>query len=565
MTLRLAPDLKLPDDFATQGTAIIGVRGSGKSNTEVRFAELLHGAGIPFVAIDPKGDWYGVRMEGTGPGLPIPVFGGLYGDFPLDEHNGARIADLLVDENLSAVLDVSRLSKTVGLPRFLVAFCNRLMARHQEEPHVRTVILEEAHRYIPQQVKGAAAELKEAAASVLLEGRAFGLGCWACTQRPARLHNDVLEEVDTAVIHRIGVTATADLARVRKWVEHEDLGTEVSVSLTKLKNGEAWVLSPTALGIVQRVQIDRRTTFDSGATPIVGAKRREMATMATIDAGAIKEALAESIEKAKATDPKVLQARVRELERENVALREARSVEPERVIETIEVPVIQPEDLTFMRAVLATYDHVLGDLTETRAVVADALARLDALKAKPAPADPIPARAPSRPTPPSAGTVARAKDDGSLPKAERAFLTVLAQHGAQERAPLATLAGYSVKSRHVDNVLGTLRSKGYVTIGWPVGITTLGGEALGDYAPLPTGDELRDYWLSHARVSKAGAEFLRVLFDHYPEPIHRDDLAREADYSVGSRHVDNTLGLLRTLGLAVGGRDGITASPTLYA
>lgn len=573
MTLTLAPGLALPDDFATQGVAIIGVRGSGKSNTEVRFAELLHAAGIPFVAIDPKGDWYGIRMEGTGPGLPIPVFGGLYGDFPLDASHGARIADLLVDENMSAVLDVSLLSKTVGLPRFLTAFCNRLMERHQQEPHVRCVILEEAHRYIPQTVTAKTSELKEAAASLLLEGRAFGLGCWACTQRPARLHNDVLEEVDTAVIHRIGVTATADLKRVRDWVKHEDLGTEVSESLTKLKNGEAWILSPTALEIVCRVRVDRRTTFDSGAAPIVGAKRREMGTMATIDAGAIKEALADAIEKADATDPKKLQARIAVLERELAA---ARASTPEPIVETIEiVRAVLPDgtaevveltrsmlaaERSNLAAALAEVASRFGLVTESNLDSLDEiLAGADRAGIVVAPRPPAPPRsAPARTSPPVA-------PNGDLGKAERAFLAVLAQHGPQDRAPLATLAGYSTKSRHVDNTMGTLRSRGYVHIGWPAAITTLGEEALGDYDPLPTGTALRDYWLNHPRVSKAAADFLRVLFAHYPQPIHRDDLAAEAGYSVTSRHVDNTLGQLRTLGLAVGGRDAITASPNLYA
>lgn len=101
--LRLGPDLVLPVDFATEGVAVVGMRGSGKSNTEVRWVEVLHGAGVPWVAVDPKGDWWGIRSsaDGKGPGLPVPVFGGLHGDFPLEERLGARIADLLVDENLS--------------------------------------------------------------------------------------------------------------------------------------------------------------------------------------------------------------------------------------------------------------------------------------------------------------------------------------------------------------------------------------------------------------------------------------------------------------------------------
>jgi hypothetical protein len=111
------------------------MRGSGKSNTLVTWAERLYDAGIPFVAIDPKGDWWGIRSSADGKraGLSVPVFGGLHSDFPLEERLGARIADLLVTNNVSAVLDVSRLSISARA-RFLIEFCNGLMDRHQVEP-----------------------------------------------------------------------------------------------------------------------------------------------------------------------------------------------------------------------------------------------------------------------------------------------------------------------------------------------------------------------------------------------------------------------------------------------
>lgn len=90
MTLHLGPGMELPDDLATEAMAILGQRGSGKSNALVVLAEELHAAGIPWVAVDPKGDWYGIRSaaDGTAAGLPVPVFGGIYGDVPLESGAG---------------------------------------------------------------------------------------------------------------------------------------------------------------------------------------------------------------------------------------------------------------------------------------------------------------------------------------------------------------------------------------------------------------------------------------------------------------------------------------------
>lgn len=585
MTLRLAPGLALPDDFATQGVAIIGVRGSGKSNTEVRYAELLHGAGIPFVAVDPKGDWYGVRMEGAGPGLPIPVFGGLYGDFPLDEHTGGRIADLLVDENLSAVLDVSRLSKTVALPRFLTEFCNRLMDRHQQEPHVRCVILEEAHRYIPQNVTGKTAALKEAAASLLLEGRSFGIGCWACTQRPARLHNDVLEEVDTAVIHRIGVTATADLRRVREWVKHEDLGTEVSESLTKLRTGEAWILSPVALGIVQRVQIDRRTTFDSGATPVTGAARREMATMATIDASAIKEALADAIVKADATDPKKLQARVRELERELSRVR-ADIPEPERIVETVEVPApfVPPEflELTRQLGILLTDLEepvtALGELSEKIDDVV--LQRADSAAAwtasHPPASAPDDTRHGSGPKPRAAGTTAPrgaqppaparepSEPDGIVAGARRMLDALATYTGGLTKAQLRTLAKMK-KSGTSDTYVGRLLRAGFVTEdNGTYRITDAGLEFVGGERPPADPEALRDSWRQRLGVRSGERRIFDVLCGAYPDGYDKAALAELTELESSSGTYGTYLGRLRRNGLIDDSGEIICAHPDLF-
>lgn len=554
--LRISDDLALPLDFATEGIVVIGVRGSGKSNTEVRFAEQLHENGIPFLAIDPKGDWYGIRMDGEKPGLPVPVFGGLYGDFPIEERLGGRIADVAVDNNVSGVVDVSRMSHSARA-RFLTDLFRQLMERHQLEPHVRTVIFEEAHRYIPQQVSGPVAALKEAAAAVLLEGRSFGLGCWACTQRPARLHNDVLEEVDTAIIHRIGVTATADLKRVRDWVKHEDLGDEIGQSLTKLKAGEAWVLSPVSLGIVQRVQIARRTTFDSGATPVVGDEkttRRRLATMADIDADAIKEALAETIERAKADDPKELHKRIAELERHKCP--EPAAVEPQR----IEVPVISQETREeLLRAVGQLNDYVTSltiaaDGVVTAVATATSVSHATQLQRASGPQKsttetsvtgrpsgrPSPSGAPRRPAAtPTVTPVAERRPAGdgttNIPKGERAVLAALAARDkGATREQLTLLTGYKKSTRNA--YIQRLGNAGLVEIrGTRIFATDAGLNELGaDYEPLPTGAALREHYLRTLPPGEAAV--LQVLIDNYPAGVDRDLITDLTGYKKSTRN-----------------------------
>ncbi len=80
------------------------------------------GAGLPVVIVDPVGVWWGLRSsaDGTAEGLPVVIFGGDHADLPLAETAGELLADLVVDERVPAVLDLSTLSKSAGR-RFMTA------------------------------------------------------------------------------------------------------------------------------------------------------------------------------------------------------------------------------------------------------------------------------------------------------------------------------------------------------------------------------------------------------------------------------------------------------------
>src|SRR5438105_7183622 len=121
--LPVSPELSLPLEVVTETLGILARKRVGKSNAAVVLAEEMFDAGLPWVAIDPKGDWWGVRAsgDGKGPGLPVVVFGGEHGDVPLDPGAGALIADLVVEQRLTCVLDISEIfveNKSAGR-RFL--------------------------------------------------------------------------------------------------------------------------------------------------------------------------------------------------------------------------------------------------------------------------------------------------------------------------------------------------------------------------------------------------------------------------------------------------------------
>lgn len=351
--LHISDDLDLPIEAVTETFGILAKKGAGKSNAAVVIAEEMYATGVPWVAIDPKGDWWGLRSaaDGQGPGLPIVVFGGRHGDVPLEPTAGALLADLVLEQSLTCVLDVSEFTKA-EVRRFLLAFADRLYRQAEDEPiHL---FLEEAHEYLPQQVRGEDATLVGAWQRIVKQGRFKGLGVTLVTQRSAALNKDVLTQIDTLIVLR--TTSPQDRAVVKAWVDvHADAG-DMLATLPSLESGEAWLWSPEFLGELVRIRFRRRSTFDSGATPKVGQKRRTPATLADVDLAAIKEQMAETIERAQAEDPKRLRGRIRQLERE-LAAQKAR--QPEARLERVEVPVLSP---TLAGRLLDELDAVSGQL-----------------------------------------------------------------------------------------------------------------------------------------------------------------------------------------------------------
>lgn len=71
------------------------------------------------------------------------------------------------------------------------------------------------------------------------------------------------------------------------------------------------------------------------------------------------------------------------------------------------------------------------------------------------------------------------------------------------------------------------------------------------------------YWTANAGGA-AEAAMLGALIDIYPGSMTRDELATASNYSVTSRHVDNTISRLRTLELVAGDRSALKASDELF-
>lgn len=564
MKLRIASDLALPLEAVTQTFGILGKRGSGKSNAGRVMAEEMSRAGLPFCVIDPVGAWWGLRSsgDGKGPGLSIPIFGGDHGDIPLEREAGPLLADVIVDQRLSSVLDISVFSEGDKV-RFLIDFAERLFQRNRDPLHL---FLEESDDFIPQRFLGEKARLVGAWQRIVKRGRGRGLGATMITQRSAALNKDVLTQCETLLVFR--TTAPQDMKAIEGWLQYHGQKTDVLASLPSLKDGEAWVWSPHWMGKLARVQIRLSETFDSGATPTDVKGRRAPATLADVDLGALRERMAATIQRAKAEDPKELRREISRLRGENARFQRER---PSAEIQRVEVPVLDEATVKRVEAALLEAEGFADALRRVAGQVIEGTAQaqraLDAARQvrpmapmagarrfRAAPKADVPERRAG-----SSPAASIAQDEG-LGKGEFRVLTAVAQHPeGVTREQVTILTGYKRSTR--DTYLQRLRAAGFVVVGERIEATAEGRAALGrGFEPLPVGDALREHWIG--RLPEGERKILQVVLDAYPRAVDRERISEVTGYARSSR--DTYLQRLRARRLVETDRGSVRAADDLF-
>jgi helicase HerA-like protein len=579
--LHVAPGLKLDADYIGGGTlALLAKKGAGKSYTARVLAEEMWKAKIPFVFIDPMGTSWGLRAGADGDvtgGLPVPIFGGeKHADAPLERTGGALMADLVVDEGVSMILDLSALGTRSAERQFAHDFFDRLYRSNRELVHL---LVDEADLFAPQKPQPGDAPLLGVTENIVRRGRNRGIGITLITQRPAVLNKDVLTQVDGLVAMRI--VGKQDREAINEWVKghgDQEAAAAVQGTLAGLGNGECWWWIPE-LDILKRVQVRQSETFDSSPTKRIGESRREPKSLAEIDMGAIATKMEATIERAKADDPKELRKRIAELERD-LKKRPTEEVVREVPIE-IEKPVFNGEierleEVTgavtlWVTTIEQWREELLGAVNKVAAVVAEAKGVSNATLAPARPATrPEPAPRPARAQPRSTAAPADEADTPGVTPAKQRLLDALAALEAigvtqAHKTQLALFAKASPKSSAYSNNLGALRTAGLVDYPVPAHVAlTASGRAIADPGTVPTTDA--ELWsFVRGLVGPAKARILDSLIAEFPNAIDRDELAIRAGASTSSSAYSNNLGSLRSLGLIdYPTRGMVVAEPILF-
>lgn len=539
--IRLAPNCAINlDEFLTTTQAILAKKRVGKTYTAQVQAEALLEAGEQIVVIDPTDAWWGLRSsaDGKAAGYPIVVFGGDHGDAPLEETAGVMLAEAIVADRFSAVLSLSKL-KPKARARFIADFLEAFYQLNREAMHL---FIDEADVAAPQVSRTPEHDRALGATDeIVRRGGIKGIGVTLISQRSQLVNKDVLSQIDQLIVLRMN--HPKDIRAVTDWLANHvklDSVKEMIRSLPALPQGVGWVWIPDAT-IFERIAINPKKTFDSGATPKAGERRIKPKVLAPVDIEQLGEKIAATVERVKANDPTALKAEVARLKRE-LAAAHAKPAPPtpkvdltglKNGIDTLEKAIDGLE--AQLRAGWAARDQaahaVHEDISTTHS---DGRERATPPKIKTVPMRLYVGNSPSPATVERLDMIEHmVTGRHPLPKGEHAVLTALIQYpDGVEKSDLTVLTGYKRSTR--DAYLARLRERRFVEEHGGLTLATAAGRAaLPDAKPLPTGVALRDWWF--LRLPKGEADVLRILTGAYPNSVDKPRIDERTGFKRSTR------------------------------
>ncbi len=576
--LSFSPDLKVPMSVVTQKAAFLGISGSGKTYGSGKLVELVLEAGGQVVVIDTIGNWWGLRLASNGksPGLSIPILGGAKGDVPLDSMHGKLVAETVVSSRSSMVLDVSDFT-AAETRRFVTEFATNLLRLKKSSPSPVLVVWEECQDIVPQKVFGEDAKMVGAVERLIKKGRNYGVGTILISQRAAAVNKDVLNQIESLFVFRLN--ASHDRKAIENWiVDHSvDVGALVD-ELPALPTGKCFVWSPQFLKFLGKVTVGKKKTFDASATPEFG-EQVKAGELAPVDLEKFKKSMGEALENAKANDPALLKAKIKELQ-EKIDI--AGLAKVREALKPKEVSVLKPADIKRLERLVEKmlgHGQALNQMRDRlaqaqQAVVSEAgnlTTFLVGQMTVPPPktfflGDQHTTHHTKAEVRKEMRDLKQAKkfesSNGELSKCAREILAALrTRHPeALTRTQVATLSGYSQNSSGFANALSQLNTGGYIEKnGGNIGLTHHGLLSTPAVDAPVTPEELLNLWAPKLG-GKAGT-MLRVLAERGNAGLTREHLADAVGLSITSSGFANYLSMLNSNGLIRKEGGVIKASP----
>lgn len=317
LTLDVTGHLQVsPETLIGESVAILGSKGSGKTNTAMVVVEemLQHIGGT---LIDIEGEMFTLREK-----YQLLVVGrSPHADIEITPDTAAQLAHFTFTNNLTVILDFSGYDEMEDMYAILEPYLDGLWKAAFHNPRPYLLVVEEAHEFIPQIGD---TPVKRQLTRYALRGRKRGFSCLWISQRSANITKTVLTQCGVAFLHKVmhppdkGVYA--DIVPATK--------KEVEAMISALETGHCIAMVNNTY---TSVQMRRRTTYHVGATP---GLKDTLPPMRAIDGNLLDQLqlqLGGSVPTSDDGDGlrqqiRLLEKRIAELQRENEQLRKGSHV-----------------------------------------------------------------------------------------------------------------------------------------------------------------------------------------------------------------------------------------------
>jgi hypothetical protein len=563
--LRISSDLWLPVDAVTQKLAWLGTTGSGKTYGAMKLAEEMWDAGLQFAALDTMGIWYGLRLPATpnGKGIPIVVFGGKHGDIPVGPKDGRTIADVIIREGISAVIDISQFDTDTEKSRFGSDFADALYRGKMAAPSAIHLFLEEAHEFIPQNCQPGEAQMLHHFNRLWKQGRNYGIGCSIITQRPQDVNKKASEL--SACVFAFNITGSNAFDAVAKWLK----GAPVD-DLRRFSPGQCLAWSPAWLKFEQVIQIEAKRTLHVSFDPFGKVDlASEQKVLAPVALDALRDSMAKEIEEQSANDPAVLKARIKELEKQ---VGKPSDSAVATAVQAATTPLVQRIDA--LETIISESAMISDEMSNCAMIFAQQADRLRNVLVAQEVFNRMAPQSERVELDQPGSLIKEAKREakenetpaGLAPGAIRiltalATLRALGRQSADRRV-VAVLSGQSPKSGSYGQNLAALRRENLIeTVADGLALTKEGIAAAPKAGRPSTLDDYHRAWKSH--LSTTQARMLDRLIALHPKTVTREQLADLTNQSPKSGSFGQNLARLRSFQLIVGSKD-ISAADLLF-
>lgn len=567
---------------------IMASSGGGKSYLMRKIMEEAAEKKVQQIIIDPEGEFVTLREK-----YDFALIAKEDGDIPLNIKYAETLAHKILETGISAIIDLYELDKNEQ-QLFVKKFFTALEKAPKHLWRNLLLYLDESHDFAPQ---GKESESTKAVISLCSKGRKRGYGIILATQRISKLHKDATADLYNKFIgatvqdvdrkragEELGFYNKVDIRNLQFLQEEfhafgPAIGREVikfkasSVKTTHLKSGVRLTTVPPTPKAIQNILSQLKDIPEEAEKELATKQQmeKEIGRLKTELAAARRLNTLES--KSETTNvnlknyvnkddhgKKVNELTILIKNRDEIIKTQSKNITTlQKHIETLKAENTKLID-SFSSA-LDNFSLSFDNISSNYNKKTDKEISLSTLPE-------VNNRAPT--TNHSAHTEKNlpkriekqaSENNSTLPNGELKVLTVCAQkdNGAT-KTQIILLTGY--KGASVKTYLQRLVAKGLIVRNADRFEAT--GEAsyyLGaDFEPLPTGQDLRDYWL--ANLPEGERKILAVLLTAYPASLTRNEITDDTDYSPAS--VKTYLQRLSAKELIIINKTSVTASEILF-